>query len=706
MSSAPGSSVKILTVGSAAGSIRDLFAKVKAIDAKHGKFDLVLCTGDFFGPPKVGEEYGEEDEVIQLLEGKLEAPVECYIMQGEHPLPSPVIEKFAKSGGALNTNVFLLHKSGVMTTAHGLRIACLGGVYEPNMFSAAQTVHGFVSPYFTNQTVEKVISNTMTQSAPSTKPKDTSYGSLASIMSTTSTSHLLDILLTNALPAGITHLSNAPLPATDFPTNLEAEPVAELVLRTKPRYHFAVGANPSKQGHVPLYWEREPFLWDNENGRFTRFVSLGAFGGEAAPSSGKKQRWFYAFSISPLSPNDPAPPRPTNATGNPLAQRGVHRGIKRPIDDEGENFRWGNVKQGAKKAKAGGPEGKPPEGYKCKICESTEHFITDCPDRAKPNEGYVCKICNEPGHFVRDCPTKHQVGDTGGRKPREGYVCRACGSELHYIQDCPSASAQPRGPRARPKEIAPDECWFCLSNPRLAKHLIVAIGTECYVTLPKGQIIPTHTKDNFPQGKIPSVPGGGHVLIVPITHYPTYASIPSDLSGPIVGETKTVPFYQYEVNADSPCMFSYKSALHAFYGKHGAHPVSFEVGRLSAKGGHAHIQVIPVPSSVSAETIANAFTSEGTRLGVEFEVEEADAGREDVTGDRGYFRVELPDGRKLVHWLKDGVPFSIQFGRQVLVGLLGMPERFDWKECTQSDEDDRADAQAFKDAFKPFDPSL
>ena len=44
--------------------------------------------------------------------------------------------------------------------------------------------------------------------------------------------------------------------------------------------------------------------------------------------------------------------------------------------------------------------------------------------------------------------------------------------------------------------------------------------------------------------------------------------------------------------------------------------------------------------------------------------------------------------------------------RQVLVGLLGIPERFDWRECTQSDDEERADAQAFKAAFTAFDPSL
>ena len=62
-----------MTVGSAFGSIRDLFAKVKAIDAKHGKFDLLICVGDFFGPPRIDEQVSEEnDDISQLLDGRLE----------------------------------------------------------------------------------------------------------------------------------------------------------------------------------------------------------------------------------------------------------------------------------------------------------------------------------------------------------------------------------------------------------------------------------------------------------------------------------------------------------------------------------------------------------------------------------------------------------------------------------------------------------
>ena len=70
-----------------------------------------------------------------------------------------------------------------------------------------------------------------------------------------------------------------------------------------------------------------------------------------------------------------------------------------------------------------------------------------------------------------------------------------------------------------------------------SKHLIVAIGSECYVTLPKGQIIPTQSAAEHVD-----VPGGGHVLIVPITHYPTYSTIPPDLAQPIVEETDASAF--------------------------------------------------------------------------------------------------------------------------------------------------------------------
>ena len=68
-----------LTVGSAVGAISDLFAKIKAIDAKHGKFDFVLCTGDFFGPVQSYDEKSAPNDVMKLLNGKLEGGIIAFV---------------------------------------------------------------------------------------------------------------------------------------------------------------------------------------------------------------------------------------------------------------------------------------------------------------------------------------------------------------------------------------------------------------------------------------------------------------------------------------------------------------------------------------------------------------------------------------------------------------------------------------------------
>ena len=117
-----------------------------------------------------------------------------------------------------------------------------------------------------------------------------------------------------------------------------------------------------------MFWERDPYVWDDEEGRVSRFVSLGAFGGP--PTEGKKQRvgitifklkvtiltiipqWFYAFSIEPDGKT--APTRPANATQNPFTES-MPRSVKRTFDDsQGPNsFIFGDVKQPGKRARVG-----------------------------------------------------------------------------------------------------------------------------------------------------------------------------------------------------------------------------------------------------------------------------------------------------------------------------------------------------------------
>ncbi|KAG6331155.1 hypothetical protein ID866_7936 [Astraeus odoratus] len=200
------------------------------------------------------------------------------------------------------------------------------------------------------------------------------------------------------------------------------------------------------------------------------------------------------------------------------------------------------------------------------------------------------------------------------------------------------------------------------------------------------QIIPTHAVSK--ENDISSVPGGGHVLIVPIAHQPTYTSIPPDIAPPIMEETE-----------------KYKSALRKFYANYGGTAVFFEVGRLSSKGGHAHIQAVPIPNRLRYK-VEEAFVREGRDQGIEFEANAEEALEACSGGHRSYFRVDLPDGRKMIHLLNSHVSFSVQFGRQVLANLLSIPERLDWKACMLDEEGDRADVESFKKAFSAFDLSL
>lgn len=88
----------------------------------------------------------------------------------------------------------------------------------------------------------------------------------------------------------------------------------------------------------------------------------------------------------------------------------------------------------------------------------------------------------------------------------------------------------------------------------------------------------------------------------------------------------------------------------------------FEVGRLSAKGGHAHVQAVPIPLKLK-DKVEEHFLEEGRALGIDFE-QDPDAAMESCANGRGsYFKLDLPDGKKMVHLMKDHVPFSIKFGR-------------------------------------------
>src|SRR5271170_2075470 len=103
-----------------------------------------------------------------------------------------------------------------------------------------------------------------------------------------------------------------------------------------------------------------------------------------------------------------------------------------------------------------------------------------------------------------------------------------------------------------------NDCFFCLSNVNVAKHLIVSIGTEVYLALAKG---PLTTAQSV------GLPFAGHVLIIPIAHTP----VPSP--------------------SETAEMESYREKLSSFFEARNCHAVTFEIH--SSEGIHSHWQVIP-----------------------------------------------------------------------------------------------------------------
>ncbi|KAL6714614.1 hypothetical protein ACLMJK_008039 [Lecanora helva] len=261
----------------------------------------------------------------------------------------------------------------------------------------------------------------------------------------------------------------------------------------------------------------------------------------------------------------------------------------------------------------------------------------------------------------------------------------------------------------------PQECFFCLSNPNLATHLITSIGSDAYLTIAKG---PLSTSTTYPTLKFPF-----HILIIPLAHSPTLTTITPP-------ETKISTYKEmshYRSSLQSLLTASSKGTLGA---------VTWEVSR--AEGIHTHWQFLPVPVDLIRKGLVEAafkVEAENEKYPVSFKTKEIGDG----TVEKGdFFRVWIwkPAGigkgegedsdddiddnddddddekkakgteKSLMLPLSAEFRFDLQFGRRVMAKLLGLEGRMNWRDCMQSDDEEKTDAERFKAAFKAFDFSL
>uniref|UniRef100_A0A674E584 CWF19-like protein 1 n=1 Tax=Salmo trutta TaxID=8032 RepID=A0A674E584_SALTR len=209
-------------------------------------------------------------------------------------------------------------------------------------------------------------------------------------------------------------------------------------------------------------------------------------------------------------------------------------------------------------------------------------------------------------------------------------------------------------------------CWFCLASPQVEKHLVISIGTHCYLALAKGSLTPRH------------------VLVLPIGHYQSVV----ELSSEVVKE-----------------LDRYKMAVRTFYKSKGQRCVLFERNYHSQ---HLQIQVVPVPEDkCTTEDIKEAFMLQAQEQNMELmEIPEHTDLKQIAPPGTPYFYVELDSGEKLFYRIQKNFP--LQFGREVLASeaVLNIPERADWRECKQTPEEEESLSKQLRNDFQPYDFAL
>lgn len=239
--------------GSVNGQLRSAFSKLSTLHAKN-VFSLAIVTGNLFG------EAQDDEQLTDLLEGRIEVPCPTYFTVGTIPLPPRIVEKIEKDEEIAH-NLHYLSKRSVTKTAEGVRIVALGGVLDMNIVAGLSKEQH--EPIHTEGDAKALRG-----------------------------ANNADILLTTMWPADVWRNSAK---AKEMQIGSETAPssqsIAELCDALKPRYHFSMSPDN-------FCFEREPFFPEATEGEkdkgipITRFISLAPWANAA------KAKSMYAFTLN------------------------------------------------------------------------------------------------------------------------------------------------------------------------------------------------------------------------------------------------------------------------------------------------------------------------------------------------------------------------------------------------------------------------
>jgi hypothetical protein len=459
--------------------------------------------------------------------------------------------------------------------------------------------------------------------------------------------------------------------------------IARLAALACPRYHFAGGGD--------VFLQRTPYV--NPSGVCTRFIGLASAplpgeGEAGAGGDGKGERkWMHALNLPPAAGTAPAILREAPAGGstpNPYAAAGKRAAAAR-----------------------GGEEG--PAGKRARV---------EVPDGGEGGAGAGAGRNFVPAGLLADRVA--QLHAEAERAAGRGTGPEGAGAGAMFWGTRGGTRPPPRDGRgggrgggAPGPSGPPPECWFCLASPHVEKHLVVSVGNEAYLALPKGGLHPLH-----------------HLLIVPIAHHASLASSPAPLQEEVARFLTGIEAWFASLGLR---MLTFERVLHRDRMAGGAPPLPT----------HTHVQVIGLPVD-KAPLAAPSFKSEGafrlpaitfeelppgTQLmeavapppggpgghdtceylfveapGVEAAPAEAPAG----VGEGGAPAAAppLPPRVRLLHRVPQGARHPVQFGRETLCRLLGAPEKIQWKACVSGTEAETAACAEVRASIAPFDFTL
>ncbi|KAF1781790.1 HIT-like domain [Phytophthora cactorum] len=215
-----------------------------------------------------------------------------------------------------------------------------------------------------------------------------------------------------------------------------------------------------------------------------------------------------------------------------------------------------------------------------------------------------------------------------------------------------------------------------------SRHLIVSIGQEAYLAMPKGAIC------------------GDHLLIVPIAHEDSTLKLSEDTWRE---------------------MERFKAALRRYFASQDKELLVIDRNVATLGATHCHLQVVGVPKD-KAGAARRIFETEGEKYHVKFHEllrdadEKTDAASStgplellrQQTDGKSFLYAELPDGHggttQLLHHVEG--KHYVQFGRHSASCLLEMPRRANWKFCVVPKPEEEKLTQTFKSQWKPYDFTL